>query len=217
MRLVLVGPPGAGKGTQAQFIAAHYDVPKVSTGDIFRANVSGGTPLGLEAKRYMDAGELVPDSVTIAMVDDRLTSGDAAKGFLLDGFPRNVAQAEVLAQILEKGGVALDVVLELEVDDEEVVRRLSGRRTCRTCGHVWHVDFDPPQVAEVCDHCGGELFQRDDDKADTIRRRLEVYAEQTAPVLGWYAERGLLRRIDATGPVDGVTARAIATLREFDV
>jgi adenylate kinase len=217
VRLVLVGPPGAGKGTQAQFIAAHYDVPKVSTGDIFRANVSGGTPLGLEAKRYMDAGELVPDSVTIAMVDDRLNSGDAAKGFLLDGFPRNVAQAEVLAQILEKSGAALDVVLELEVDDEEVVRRLSGRRTCRTCGHVWHVDFDPPKVAEVCDHCGGELFQRDDDKADTIRRRLEVYAEQTAPVLGWYAERGLLRRIEATGPVDSVTARAIATLREFDV
>lgn len=216
MRLVLVGPPGAGKGTQAQFIAAHYDVPKVSTGDIFRANVSTGTPLGVEAKRYMDAGELVPDSVTIAMIEDRLTHGDAAKGFLLDGFPRNVAQAEVLAEILSRSGAALDVVLELEVEDEEVVRRLSGRRTCRQCGHVWHVDFDPPAVSDVCDRCGGALFQRDDDKADTIRRRLEVYAEQTAPVVGWYAERGLLRRIGATGPVDGVTGRAIATLREFD-
>ncbi|NHC44056.1 adenylate kinase [Motilibacter aurantiacus] len=216
MRLVLVGPPGAGKGTQAQFIAAQYDVPQVSTGDIFRANVGQSTPLGLEAKRYMDAGELVPDSVTIAMVEDRLLQDDAAKGFLLDGFPRNVAQAEVLDTLLERAGTSLDVVLELVVDDEEVVRRLSGRRTCSSCGRVWHVDFDPSSVEGQCDHCGGTLFQRDDDKPETIRRRLQVYAEQTAPVVGFYAERGLLERIDATGTVDGVTARILAVLRRFD-
>ena len=216
MRLVLVGPPGAGKGTQAQFIAAQFDVPQVSTGDIFRANVGQGTPLGLEAKRYMDSGELVPDSVTIAMVEDRLLQDDAAKGFLLDGFPRNVAQAEVLDTMLQQAGTGLDVVLELVVDDEEVVRRLSGRRTCGSCGRVWHVDFDPSASPGQCDHCGGTLFQRDDDKPETIRRRLQVYAEQTAPVVGFYAEHGLLERIDATGAVDSVTARILSVLRRFD-
>jgi adenylate kinase len=216
VRLVLVGPPGAGKGTQAQFIAAHFDVPKVSTGDLFRANVGSATPLGLEAKRYMDAGELVPDAVTVAMVRDRLSQDDAVKGFLLDGFPRNVPQAEVLAEILEDLGVQLDVVVELVVDNEEIIRRLSGRRTCRSCGHVWHVDFDPPEVPDVCDRCGGVLFQRDDDKPETVRRRLEVYAEQTAPVVDWYAQRRLLARIDATGPVDAVTARVLAALRPYD-
>jgi adenylate kinase len=216
VRLVLVGPPGAGKGTQAQFIAAHFDVPKVSTGDLFRANVGSATPLGLEAKRYMDAGELVPDSVTIGMVRDRLSQDDAVKGFLLDGFPRNTAQAEVLAEILDELGVQLDVVVELVVDNEEIIRRLSGRRTCRSCGHVWHVDFDPPAVSDVCDRCGGVLFQRDDDKPETVRRRLEVYAEQTAPVVEWYEKRGLLVRIDATGPVDAVTARVLAALRPYD-
>jgi adenylate kinase len=209
VRLVLVGPPGAGKGTQAQFIASHFAVPKISTGDIFRANVSEGTDLGLEAKKYMDAGDLVPDEVTIGMVTDRLTHDDATEGFLLDGFPRNVHQAEVLDELLAAKGAAVDVVLELVVDDDEVVRRLSGRRTCRRCGHVWHLDFDPPATAGQCDRCGGELFQRDDDSEDTIRHRLEVYADQTSPLIGYYGDRGQLRGVDAAGPVEDVTERAI--------
>jgi adenylate kinase len=215
VRLVLVGPPGAGKGTQAQFIAAQFAIPKISTGDIFRANVSQGTELGIAAKKFMDAGDLVPDEVTNAMVADRLGEEDAADGFLLDGFPRNVPQAETLDYMLVELCVILNVVLELVVDDEEVIRRLSGRRTCRSCGHIWHVDFDPPTREGICDHCDGELFQRDDDKPDTVRHRLEVYAEQTAPLVAFYAEKGVLVGIDATGPVDDVTERAIAALRPF--
>jgi adenylate kinase len=216
VRLVLVGPPGAGKGTQAQFIASHFAVPKISTGDIFRANVSEGTDLGVEARKFMDAGDLVPDEVTIAMVKDRLSHDDAGEGFLLDGFPRTVFQAEVLDGMLaEQQSAALDVVLELVVDDEEVVRRLSGRRTCRRCGHVWHLDFDPPSTDGTCDRCGGELFQRDDDSEDTIRHRLEVYADQTSPLIGYYGDRGLLRGVDAAGPVEDVTERAINALRRF--
>ena len=215
MRLVLVGPPGAGKGTQAQFIASHFAVPKISTGDIFRANVSEGTELGIEARKYMDAGDLVPDEVTIAMVKDRLSHDDVSEGFLLDGFPRTVHQAEVLDGMLAEHGAAVDVVLELVVDDEEVVRRLSGRRTCRRCGHVWHVDFDPPADEGTCDRCSGELFQRDDDSEDTIRHRLDVYADQTSPLIGYYGDKGLLRGVDATGPVEDVTDRAINVLRRF--
>jgi adenylate kinase len=216
VRLVLVGPPGAGKGTQAQFIAEHVGVPKISTGDIFRANVSQGTPLGLQAKEFMDRGDLVPDEVTIDMVRNRLQEKDAVDGFLLDGFPRTVPQAETLDDILrETADAKLDVVLELVVDNEEVVRRLSGRRTCRTCNHIWHVDFDPPQRDGVCDLDGGELFQRDDDKPATIENRLEVYDEQTAPLIAYYAGRGVLVGIDATGPVDDVTLRAIDALRPF--
>ena len=215
MRLVLVGPPGAGKGTQAAFIASHFAVPKISTGDIFRANVSEGTELGLEARKFMDAGDLVPDEVTIAMVADRLSDDDATEGFLLDGFPRTVHQAEVLDGMLADQSVALDLVLELVVDDEEVVRRLSGRRTCRRCGHVWHLDFDPTTRDGLCDRCDGELFQRDDDAEGTIRHRLEVYADQTSPLIGYYGDRGLLRGVDATGPVEDVTDRAINALRRF--
>jgi adenylate kinase len=218
VRLVLVGPPGAGKGTQAQFIAEHVGVPKISTGDIFRANVSQGTPLGLQAKEYMDRGDLVPDEVTIDMVRNRLLEPDALGGFLLDGFPRTVPQAETLDDILrETADTKLDVVLELVVDNEEVIRRLSGRRTCRTCNHIWHVDFDPPQAAGVCDIDGGELFQRDDDQPATIENRLEVYDEQTAPLIAYYAGRGVLVGIDATGPVDDVTLRAIDALRPFSI
>ena len=216
MRLVLVGPPGAGKGTQAQFIAEHLTVPKISTGDIFRANVSDGTPLGLEAKAFMDRGDLVPDDVTVEMVKLRLQEQDAAEGFLLDGFPRTVPQAEVLDDVLREATDAkLDVVLELVVDDDEVIRRLSGRRTCRTCNHIWHVDFDPPQTEGVCDLDSGELFQREDDKAETVANRLNVYAQQTAPLVAYYAERGLLVGIDATGPVDDITSRALHALRPF--
>jgi len=215
VRLVLVGPPGAGKGTQAQFISAQASIPKISTGDIFRASVSQRTTLGLEAKKYMDAGDLVPDKVTISMVRDRLAEDDAADGFLLDGFPRTVPQAEVLDEILAELAGQLDVVLELVVDDDEVVRRLSGRRTCRTCGHVWHLDFDPPSHEGSCDRCGGELFQRDDDQPETVRHRIEVYADQTAPLIAYYAERGLLVGLDATGPVEDVTDRAIDALRPY--
>jgi adenylate kinase len=161
----------------------------------------------------MDAGDLVPDEITVGMVRDRLAEDDAAKGFLLDGFPRNVPQAKTLDELLLAGGSPLDVVLELVVDDDEVVRRLSGRRTCRNCGHIWHVDFDPPSQEGICDSCGGELYQRDDDKPETIRHRLEVYYEQTAPLVGYYAEKGMLVGIDATGPVDDITDRALSALR----
>lgn len=215
MRLVLVGPPGAGKGTQAQFIAAHLSIPKISTGDIFRANVSQGTPLGKLAKEYMDRGDLVPDEVTVAMVRDRLSKDDAQEGFLLDGFPRNVPQAETLKKMLAEFGTALDLVLELVVDDDEVVRRLAGRRTCRSCGKVWHVVFDPPTQSGICDACGGELFQRDDDREETIRHRLEVYQEQTAPLISFYTDEGILAKVDAAGPVEEVTQRAMAVVRQF--
>ena len=213
MRLILVGPPGAGKGTQARFIASYLDVPKISTGDIFRANVSAGTPLGVEARKFMDAGDLVPDEVTVGMVRDRLAEDDAAEGFLLDGFPRNLFQAKVLDELLADLGQRLDVVLELVVNDDEVVRRISGRRTCRNCENGGIVE--PDQVAPPCDKCGGELFQRDDDKPGTVRHRLEVYAAQTAPLVGYYSERDMLEQIDAMGTVDEVTERALAVLRRY--
>jgi adenylate kinase len=212
MRLVLVGAPGAGKGTQAKFIAKYFQIPSISTGDIFRANIAAKTDLGQAAKRFMDAGDLVPDEVTIGIVRDRLSQDDAQNGFLLDGFPRTLAQAEALRDMLDDLGTPLDVVLELQVEDDEVVRRLSGRRTCRQCGHVWHMEFDPPSEEGVCDVDGGELFQRDDDKPDTIRRRLEVYSEQTAPLVGFFQNAGLLRSIKAQGPVDEITERAIEAL-----
>jgi adenylate kinase len=215
VRLVLVGPPGAGKGTQAEFIAAHFTVPKISTGDIFRANVSGGTELGRMAKKYMDAGDLVPDEVTNAMVRDRLAEPDAVDGFLLDGFPRNVDQAKELDSVLGAMGAALSVVLDLDVDPDEVVRRLSGRRTCKKCGHVWHLEYDPPTVPNVCDRCGGELYQRDDDHPETVRHRLEVYYSQTAPLIEFYGQREQLVAIDAIGPVEDVTERAITVLSPF--
>ncbi len=215
MRIVLVGPPGAGKGTQAQFIASHLAIPKISTGDIFRSNVSQGTALGRQAKEYMNRGDLVPDEVTIAMVRDRLSEEDAQPGFLLDGFPRNVPQAETLKKQLMDWDTRLTVVLELVVDEDEVVRRLSGRRTCRRCERVWHIMFDPPTRDGICDACGGELFQRDDDREQTVRHRLEVYKQQTAPLVSYYADEGVLIGIDATGPVEEVTERALAALRPF--
>jgi len=215
VRVVLVGPPGAGKGTQAQYLASHLSIPKISTGDIFRDNVSHGTALGRRAQAYMERGDLVPDEVTIAMVTDRLADDDTQAGFLLDGFPRNVPQAETLKKMLLSWDTKLDVVLELVVDDDEVVRRLSGRRTCRRCGRIWHLSFDPPTVPGVCDDCGGELFQRDDDREETIRHRLEVYQEQTSPLISFYADEGNLLGLDATGPVDEITERALSALRRF--
>jgi adenylate kinase len=212
MRAVLVGAPGAGKGTQAKSLAEHYGIPHISTGDIFRASTAAETELGLRAKHFMDAGELVPDELTVAMMRERLAEADTAAGFLLDGFPRTVPQAESLRSMLEDFGTPLDVVLELQVEDDEVLRRLSGRRTCSNCGHIWHVDFDPPQTPDVCDLCGGELIQREDDLPDTVMRRLEVYAEQTAPLVGFYTDAGLLRSICATGPPDEITKWAIDAL-----
>jgi adenylate kinase len=215
VRLVLVGPPGAGKGTQAQFISSNLSIPKISTGDIFRYNVSTGTELGRQAKAFMDRGDLVPDEVTIAMVSSRLQEDDAQVGFLLDGFPRNVPQAETLKKMLAEWEARLDIVLELVVDDDEVVRRLSGRRTCRKCGRIWHGVFDPPARQGVCDDCGGELFQRDDDQEETIRHRLDVYQQQTRPLIAYYADDGTLLGIDATGPVEEITDRAMSALRRF--
>jgi adenylate kinase len=204
VRLVLVGPPGAGKGTQAEIIAERLGVPKISTGDIFRANVSGGTPLGLKAKEYMDAGNLVPDEVTNEMVADRLAQDDAKGGFLLDGYPRNTEQAKVLDRILEAAGSTLDLALELVASDDEVVRRLSGRRVSKSTGKVYHLEFDPP-----ADPDSDDLYQRSDDQPETIKNRLKVYAEQTAPLVGYYEAQGKLVRIDAIGEVAEVTERAL--------
>jgi len=215
VRVVLVGPPGAGKGTQAHFIASNFCIPRISTGDIFRYNVTNQTELGAKAKEYMDRGDLVPDEVTVAMVRDRLAEDDAQAGFLLDGFPRNVPQAETLKKILAELDVKLTVVLELVVDGNEVVRRLSGRRTCRQCQHIWHILYDPPTVEGVCNACSGELFQRDDDKEEVIRHRLEVYSTQTEPLIAFYADEGILVGIDATGPVEEVTSRALGALEPY--
>ena len=205
MRLVLVGPPGAGKGTQAQFLAAHFSIPHISTGDIFRANLKAGTDLGNQAKSFMDRGELVPDSVTNEMVRDRLTHDDVAHGFLLDGFPRNVAQAEVLRAILADKKTPLHAVLEFSLADEEIIARLSSRRTCRDCGA-------PSVGVDKCPTCGGEVYQREDDKAEVITRRLEVYAEQTAPIISFYRNEGLLISVSAVGNVEDITASAISAL-----
>jgi adenylate kinase len=205
MRLVLVGPPGAGKGTQAQFLAAHYSIPHISTGDIFRANLKAGTELGNQAKSFMDRGELVPDSVTNEMVKDRLTQADAVQGFLLDGFPRNVAQAEVLREILKEKQTPLHAVLEFSLANEEIISRLSSRRTCRDCG-------GPSVGVDKCPSCGGDVYQREDDKAEVIARRLEVYAESTEPIIAFYKNEGLLVSINAVGNVEDITANAISAL-----
>ena len=204
MRLLLVGPPGAGKGTQAQFLAAHYSIPHISTGDIFRANLKAGTDIGNQARVYMDRGELVPDDVTNEMVRLRLEESDATKGFLLDGWPRNIAQAQYLDAILSAKNISLDAVLEMQISDEEIIARLSSRRTCRDCGK--------PSQGAKCATCGGELYQRDDDKEEVIANRLKIYADQTAPIIAFYRSKGLLLTTPATGSVADITAQAIALL-----
>ncbi|WP_318201879.1 adenylate kinase [Streptomyces sp. SCL15-4] len=214
MRIVLVGPPGAGKGTQAVQLAKTLGIPHISTGDLFRANISRQTELGRLAKSYMDAGNLVPDEVTIAMAKDRMEQPDAEKGFLLDGFPRNVSQAEALDQLLRTEGITLDAVLDLEVPEDEVVKRIAGRRVCRKdSSHVFHVDYSKPEQEGVCDVCGGELYQRDDDSEDTVRKRLEVYHTQTEPIIDYYRAQGLVVTISALGAVEDVRQRALEALK----
>ena len=213
MRLILVGPPGAGKGTQAVALAAHYKIPHISTGDIFRANLKNGTELGKQAQSFMDRGELVPDSVTNEIVKDRLGNSDVTNGFLLDGFPRNTNQAEVLDVILKDKKMPLDAALELSIDNSEIIRRLSGRRTCRNCSATFHKDFEKPKVDGVCDKCNGELYQREDDKEEVITRRLEIYAQQTEPIISYYKKAGILKKMSAVGDVSEITQKVIALLK----
>jgi adenylate kinase len=196
-------------------LAKTLSIPHISTGDLFRANIGQGTPLGLEAKSYMDAGRLVPDEVTIGMAKDRMLQADAANGFLLDGFPRNLGQAKALDEFLAEQGIKLDGVLDLEVPEDEVVRRIAGRRLCRNDGgHVFHVDYNPPKVEGVCDECGGELYQRSDDTEEKVRTRLEVYHTETEPIIDYYVQQGLVATISALGKVDEVTQRAIEALKQ---
>ncbi len=213
MIIILLGPPGAGKGTQAGAIAAKFNIPHISTGDIFRANLKEGTPLGLEAKKYMDSGALVPDELVVRLVGGRLSEADAQSGALLDGFPRTLAQAEALGDNLAATGRQVDHCVCIEVPDEALLRRLAGRRMCKSCGAGFHVDFSPPPADGRCPKCGGEIYQRDDDREETIKNRLAVYHEQTSPLVAWYGGRGLLRAIDGQGKVDEVEARIFAALK----
>jgi adenylate kinase len=207
MNLILLGPPGAGKGTQASSMVKDYGVPQISTGDALRAAVKAGSELGARAKKYMDAGELVPDEVVIEIVGERIAEPDCSKGFLLDGFPRTTSQADALAEMLSKMGRSIDHVVCIQVDKEEVVKRLSGRRSCRACGYPQHIEFNPPAVEGVCDKCGGELYHRSDDQEDAIRQRLETYDDQTQPLIEYYEQRGLLRPVDGEGDVGTVYER----------
>ena len=210
-RLVLLGPPGAGKGTQADFLSVRLGIPHISTGDILRAEIDRGSALGTSAKAFMDRGELVPDRLMLGVVRDRLAQADSERGFVLDGFPRSVPQADGLDELCGDGRGELRV-LSLVVPVDEVVLRLAGRRTCRACGAMFHVAFEPPAIAGVCDRCGGELYQRDDDREDIIKARLEVYRKATEPLLEFYRKRGLLTEVDGLGAASDVTARLAAAL-----
>jgi len=212
MVFVLFGPPGAGKGTQGARIAAKVGIPTISTGAIFRDNVSAGTPLGTVAKEYMAKGKLVPDEIVVQLVRDRVSQSDCRDGFLLDGFPRTINQAEILEVMLNEAGIALDGVLDFEVGEDELVRRLSGRRVCPQCGATYHIENVPPKKANTCDECGSDLEQRADDMPDSIRTRLREYEAKTAPVLAFYRERNLLREIDAGAGPDEVSVRAEAAM-----
>ncbi len=212
LRLVIFGPPGAGKGTQAKMLSEKLGVPHIATGDIFREAVKAGTELGKLAKQYMDRGELVPDEVVIGIVEERLRRPDCSKGFILDGFPRTIKQAEALDEMLQRMGVKLDAVVNLEVSEDEVVKRISLRRTCRNCGAIYHLITNPPKKEGVCDKCGGELYQRDDDREETVRSRLRVYRQQTEPLLKFYEQRGLLKNVDGEKPIEEVFKEVLAAL-----
>ncbi len=207
MNLILLGPPGAGKGTQAKRLVSELGIPQISTGDMLREAVKAGSPMGLKAKSYMDSGALVPDEVVVGIVEERIQQPDCARGFMLDGFPRTTAQADALSAMMQKKGIKLDHVVCLEADKEELVRRLSGRRTCRQCMAPYHVMFNPPAKEGVCDQCGGELYQRDDDKEEAIRARLVTYEKQTQPLIAYYKTRGVLRLVDGLGAVEEVYGR----------
>jgi adenylate kinase len=215
MNIILFGPPGAGKGTQAKKLVDFYGIPQISTGDILRANVREGTELGLAAKAYMDKGELVPDEVLIGIIKNRLKEPDCKKGFILDGYPRTVPQADALAVILDEIDKPIDVVLNLEVPDEELVRRISGRLICSKCGASYNRTFNPPKKEGICDVCGGEVFQRVDDKEDAVQNRLNVYKKQTQPLIDYYAKQGILITLNGTKDIDEVFEDIRAVLAKF--
>jgi len=212
VRLVLLGPPGAGKGTQARILREKFEIPQIASGDLLRAAVKEKTPLGREAQGFMDRGQLVPDELVLKMIAERIAQEDARIGFILDGFPRSVAQAEALAKMLGASGVALDKVIAVDVPDEELVKRISGRRTCTKCGAMYHVAFEPPKEAGLCDKCGGELYQREDDAEETVRERLKVYAATTRPLIEYYGRIGILAQIDGVGKPEDVERRLLAGL-----
>jgi adenylate kinase len=212
MNILLLGPPGAGKGTQAKLLVDRYGIPQVSTGDILRAAVKDQTPMGVRAKSFMDQGALVPDEVVIGIIRERLAKDDCAGGFILDGFPRTVPQADALAGVLSGLGKSVEHVVSIHVDKEELLQRITGRRVCRSCGRGYHVRFDPPKCATVCDGCSGELYQRDDDKEETMRKRLEVYEAQTAPLIEYYGREQKLRTIAGTGSIDEIQGAIVKIL-----
>ncbi len=212
MRLVLLGAPGAGKGTQAKILVEKYGIPQISTGDLLRAAVAAGTALGKEAKSYMDKGELVPDSVVLGMVEERLKQDDCKKGYILDGFPRNTKQAEALDKMLSPLNMSLTAALNVDVPFDDLMKRLTGRRTCKACGQMYNVYFNAPKKEGVCDKCGGELFQRDDDKEETIKKRLEVYNAQTAPLIDYYDKKGILKSVAGTGSIDDIFKKVCGAL-----
>ena len=206
MKIIMLGAPGAGKGTQAKMIADKYGVPHISTGDIFRANIKNGTELGMEAKKYMDQGLLVPDELTVRILLDRVAQDDCKNGYVLDGFPRTIPQAEVLDSELTKLGDHIDYAINVDVPDENIVKRMSGRRACLTCGATYHIEHVPPKKEGICDVCGSELVLRDDDKPETVKNRLNVYHEQTQPLIDFYTEKGVLKTVDGTVPMEEVFA-----------
>ena len=212
MNLILLGPPGAGKGTQAVGICERYGIPHISTGDIFRANIKNGTELGMEAKKYMDQGLLVPDELTVRILLDRVAQDDCKNGYVLDGFPRTIPQAEVLDSELTKLGDHIDYAINVDVPDENIVKRMSGRRACLTCGATYHIEHVPPKKEGICDVCGSELVLRDDDKPETVKNRLNVYHEQTQPLIDFYTKKGVLKTVDGTVPMEEVFAAITAIL-----